>query len=79
MKKKIKQNKHVKAGIKQTNKKKIRVSRQWHTHARIGLRTQSSLHAQARLCVASPCPEDLKTQKQSRNEKPNSNNQTRSE
>ena len=66
MKKRDKQNKPVKAETKQTNKNLGFLGNDI-THARTGL----CAHNQACVCrqdyvYASPCPENLKTQKQSR-------------
>ena len=79
MKKRDKQNKPVKAKTKQTNKNLGFLGNDI-THARTGL----CAHNQACVCrqdyaYTTPCPKDLKTQKESRNKNPNSNSQTCSE
>ena len=65
---------------KQNKQRKIRVSRQWLMHARTGLHMHNQACMQRQdYAYTNPCPEDLKTQKQSKNKNPNSNSQTCSE
>ena len=75
MKKEAKQNKHVKAKTKQTNKN-LGFLGNGITHAR------TSLHAQARLCVHKSLPrktKNIENKAQTRKKKPNSNNLASSE
>ena len=74
--KEAKQNKHVKAKTKQTNKN-LGFLGNGITHARIGLRIDNLACMRGLdYAYANPCPENLKTQKQSRTLKQKSNNLT---